>query len=80
MRLVSALDVFANVVDAVHLWAAVMVSLALDGDASVWFTLLWCFSGADLVIGVAVVGGSALDCCTDVGFTSALSFGASGNR
>jgi len=80
VRLLSAIDIYANVVDAVLLWAAVMVSLAFDSDASVWFTLVWCFSGADLVIGVAVVGGSALDCRTGVGFTSALAFGASGNR
>lgn len=81
MRLVSAVDVFANMVDAVHLWAAVLVALAIDIDASICFyAVLWCFSGADLVIFVAVVGCSALNCRTDVGFTSALAFGASGNR
>lgn len=81
MRLVFAVDRFANMVDAVHLWAAVVVSLAFDSDASIcFFAILWCFSGADLVIFVAVVGGSALDCRTGVGFTSALAFGASGNR
>lgn len=81
MRLVSAVDHFANMVDAVHLWAAVLVALAIDINASVCFyAVFWCFSGADLVIFSAVVGCSALNCRTDVGFTSALAFGASGNR
>lgn len=81
MRLDSAVDIFANMVDAVLLWAAVLVALAIDINASVCFyAVLWCFSGADLVIFVAVVGCSALNCRTDVGFTSALAFGASGNR
>ena len=77
--LVSAIDFHTFVVDAVMLRSAVLVALALDIDAGVWLTFLWCFSGADLAI-TAVISDSALDRNTVVLLTSALSFSASKER
>jgi len=77
--LVSTIDFHAFVVDAVLLRSAVLVALALDIDAGVWLTFLWCFSGADLAI-TAVIGVSALDRNTLVRCTSALAISASRGR
>ena len=77
--LVSTIDFHAFVVDAVLLRSAVLVALALDIDAGVCLTFLWCFSGADLA-STAVIGVSALDRNTLVRCTSALAIIASRGR
>jgi len=81
VRLVSTINGDTFVVLAVVLWSTVLVSFALDRDADIWFfTAFRAFSGADLVISIAVTVISAVECNTLVEFTSALAIGASRNR
>jgi len=80
VRLISTVNGNTFVVNAVVLWSTVLVSFALDRDAGIWFvTVIRAFSGADLVISIAVRVISAINGNTLVEFTSALALGASWN-